>query len=178
MIILVGHSASGKTSIANDLIKRYGFKKFITYTTRKMRVGEVNDVDYHFVSKEEFIKMKDDNEFIETMEYNDNFYGSSYRDVGDNKVLIVDVRGANYFSELNNDNNVFFYVYCNEEETIKRMKLRGDKQEDIEKRLESDKELFNKSLMKKVDYEMDTSKSQIGAITDEVLRLYNSVINK
>ena len=177
MIILVGHSASGKTSVANDLIKRYGFKKFITYTTRKMRVGEVNDVDYHFVSKDEFLKMVNDNEFIETMEYNDNYYGSSYRDVDDDKVLIVDVRGANHFSKLNNKKNVFFYIYCDTEETIKRMKLRGDKKEDIEKRLESDKILFNKALMNKIDYEMDTTITETEEITDKVLKLYRERIN-
>ena len=47
MIILVGQSASGKTSIAKDLIERYGFKKFVTHTTRKPRIGEIQDIDYH-----------------------------------------------------------------------------------------------------------------------------------
>ena len=55
MIILIGPSASGKTSIAKELIEKYNFKKFVTNTTRKMRVGEINDIDYHFITKEQFL---------------------------------------------------------------------------------------------------------------------------
>ena len=45
MLILVGHSASGKTEIANVLKKEYEMKKIITYTTRPKRINEVDDVD-------------------------------------------------------------------------------------------------------------------------------------
>ena len=54
MIILVGASASGKTEIANILIKKYGYEKMVTATTRPMRVNEVNKVDYFFLTEEEF----------------------------------------------------------------------------------------------------------------------------
>ena len=60
MIILVGASASGKTEIAKLIIKKYGFKKMVTTTTRPMRAGEVADIDYHFISKEEFTFRVDD----------------------------------------------------------------------------------------------------------------------
>ena len=49
MVILVGASASGKSVVAKDMIKRYGFSKVVTYTTRSIRVGEVNNIDYHFL---------------------------------------------------------------------------------------------------------------------------------
>ena len=57
MLILVGHSASGKTEIANELKRDYDMKKIITYTTRPIRVNEVNGIDYHFVTEEEFLKL-------------------------------------------------------------------------------------------------------------------------
>ena len=92
MIILIGPSASGKTSIAKELIKNYNFKKFVTNTTRAMRQGEVDGEDYHFISVDEFIKKKDNNELIEYVNYNNNYYGTSIEEVSDDKVLIVDIK--------------------------------------------------------------------------------------
>ena len=54
MLILVGPSASGKTEAVRLLISDYGMKKLVTYTTREMRSGEINHVDYHFLSREDF----------------------------------------------------------------------------------------------------------------------------
>ena len=54
MLVLVGPSASGKSAIVKCLESKYGIKKFITCTTRPMRVGEVDKVDYYFMTKEEF----------------------------------------------------------------------------------------------------------------------------
>ena len=65
MIVLVGASASGKTEIAKLIIKNHGFEKMVTTTTRPMRVGEVKDVDYHFLTKEEFLKSEFGKDFSE-----------------------------------------------------------------------------------------------------------------
>ena len=54
MIVLSGPSASGKTEVAKRLMNQYGVKRVITTTTRPMRTGEVDGVDYLFVSKEKF----------------------------------------------------------------------------------------------------------------------------
>ena len=97
MIVLVGASASGKTEIAKLIIKNHGFEKMVTTTTRPMRIGEVRDVDYHFLTKEEFLKRKDNNDFLETTLYNGNYYGTQRSDVGDNKVVIVEIEGANIY---------------------------------------------------------------------------------
>ena len=56
MIILVGASASGKTEIAKILYKK-GYKKCVTTTTRQIRPSEVNGIDYHFITKEDFNKL-------------------------------------------------------------------------------------------------------------------------
>ena len=64
MLVLVGPSASGKSAIVKNLIKNYGLEKFITCTTRSMRVGEINGVDYYFLSNEEFSSSYEKNEFI------------------------------------------------------------------------------------------------------------------
>lgn len=172
MIILVGPSASGKTTIAKRLIEKYHFTKFVTHTTRPMRVGEINDIDYHFVTVEEFNQKINNNKFIEYMKYNDNYYGSAFDDVGKNKVLIVDISGANVFNNKVGDSSVFFFIESDEKTTKQRMIERGDKEEDIVKRINGDKEHFQKSKMNRIDYVINTNERNIEDTTDEVYELY------
>ena len=61
-----------KTQI-NDLIVPYDIDKIVTYTTRKPRVGEVNKVDYNFVSEKKFLKLMKEGFFAETTYFN-GFY--------------------------------------------------------------------------------------------------------
>ena len=77
MLILIGPSASGKTEVAKILISKYGMQRLVTYTTRKMRTGEIGGRDYHFVTVEEFLNLSE-GEFVETTFYNGN-YGSRKR---------------------------------------------------------------------------------------------------
>ena len=90
MIILVGPSASGKTEIAKILTTKYGFKKFVTSTTRAPRVNEINGLDYNFLTEDTFIKMRNNNEFIESTFYNNNYYGTEKKLIDDKTVLIVE----------------------------------------------------------------------------------------
>ena len=91
MLILVGPSASGKTEIANILINDYHMKKVVTYTTRPMRVNEVAGVSYNFVTMDEFLKMKENDEFVETTFYNNNYYGTRKKDVSSEKIVVLDL---------------------------------------------------------------------------------------
>ena len=54
MVILTGKTCSGKNLVRDKLVNEHGFKSLITYTTRPMRPGEIQDVTYHFISEEEF----------------------------------------------------------------------------------------------------------------------------
>ncbi|MGN1295597.1 MAG: guanylate kinase, partial [Bacilli bacterium] len=89
MIILYGPSACGKTEVAKLLASSYSIKKVITHTTRPKRINEVHGVDYYFVSKDEFIALKEDGAFVETACYNSNFYGSSKKEIQDDKCCIL-----------------------------------------------------------------------------------------
>lgn len=57
LIIICGKTNSGKSTLKNALLQ-HGFESIVTYTTRSPRPGEVNGVDYHFVSEEEFENLK------------------------------------------------------------------------------------------------------------------------
>ena len=127
MLVLIGASASGKTEIAKILIKNYNFKKMVTYTTREIRDGEVNGVDYHFVSLQEFLKKKEKKEFLETAIYNDTYYGSPIKGAGINKVIIVDPKGANSIYKKNIPDTVL--IYLETDKLIRRVRMlnRGDR---------------------------------------------------
>lgn len=180
MIILVGPSASGKTSVAKTLIEKYNFQKLVTYTTRSPRLMEVDGVDYHFCSKEEFLKKQNNNEFIETTLYNNNYYGTAFSDLKDNKVLIVDINGANnYYEYLKGTEiakkTIYAYTYCDRKEVIRRMRLRGDKEEDIRRRLRGDDEFFDRSKMKHIDILIDTTHESIDRVCEIIVNIYRKI---
>lgn len=74
LMVLIGRSGSGKSSIAENLIKRYGYVPVRTATTRERRVGEAKDA-YHFLSHDMFMKKVKNNEFVEWCVYGDSCYG-------------------------------------------------------------------------------------------------------
>ena len=176
MILLVGASASGKTALSAFLRKEYNFTKTITYTTRKPRINEVNDVDYHFVSNKRFKDIKKNAEFVETTSYNGNLYGSAKSDVSDNKVLIVDPSGLLAYKALKNPTIVSFYLEADEETRIARMKERSDTKISIRARLENDKNVFTPAIKKECDYIVETDAKTLEEIAKEVLEKYMGVI--
>ena len=74
---LIGASASGKDTVMNRLVKEFDVKPVISYTTRPIRDCEIQGREYHFITEEEFERMKNNDEFIETRVYktvNGNWY--------------------------------------------------------------------------------------------------------
>lgn len=101
LYIVAAPSGAGKTSLVNALIKVLpDIVVSVSYTTRKMRPGEQEGVDYHFVSHDEFNKMLKQNVFLEYAEVFGNFYGTSRlwvqeaRSKGLDVILEIDWQGA------------------------------------------------------------------------------------
>lgn len=90
--------ASGKTTLAKYLEDNAGFKRIVTYTTREPREGEKDGTDYHFITKERFIQMRDEGMFAETTEYTEYMYGSATDDYlnnsEDKKVIVLNPHGV------------------------------------------------------------------------------------
>ncbi|MBQ7244035.1 MAG: AAA family ATPase [Bacilli bacterium] len=174
MILLVGASASGKTEIARFLSYRYGMKKAVTHTTRPIRPSETPDVDYHFVSKEEFLRLKKQDAFVETTEYNGNYYGCSKAECADDKCIILDPSGVHSFRALNDANIIVFYLRASEDLRMRRMLGRGDGEEMATKRIENDRKAFTDELLPLVDYVIDCETGSIESLGQEVYSLYTS----
>lgn len=177
MILLVGASASGKTVTALDLQKRYGLVKAITTTTREKRVGETDGIEYFFISKEEFKKRLAEGKFVEHSLYNDNYYGCGVDQVDDNKIVVLDPNGLHSFLKLNNKHVVSFLLIADEKTRHERMVSRGDKQENITKRLENDINDFSLDKIGKVDYVIHTENKTIEQTSDEIYKLYKEKIS-
>lgn len=172
MILLVGASASGKTEIAKALYRLHGIKKAITHTTRPIRPSETKDVDYHFVSKEEFLRLRDQDALVESTEYNGNLYGCSKAECADDKCIVLDPSGVASFRRLSNPNIVVFYLRASEGLREKRMLGRGDDPKAVQSRIINDRTAFNDSLLDLVDDVIDCESGSIEELAERVYSLY------
>ena len=166
IIILVGRTASGKTTLAKELENR-GFERIITYTTRLKRPGEIDGVDYHFVSKERFDLMENMGFLAEVTKYEmENgivYYGSAWSEYIDNiqfdqrgkpyayfqesdKVVVLNPQGVKYM-RLNTDLFILAnikVVWIDPGDDILKIRLaeRKDSEENIRLRFEVEKPDF------------------------------------
>jgi guanylate kinase len=80
IVSLTGPSCAGKTTLEKRL-KEEGFVQVISHTTREPRAGEENGKAYHFIDKSEFKRLRDTGFFVETVHFNNNFYGVSAQEI-------------------------------------------------------------------------------------------------
>lgn len=154
--VLVGKSASGKNTIQNQLVERYGFGKIVTYTTRPPRNGEIEGEDYHFISEEEFVQKEKEIFFMETCLYHASYgdvqYGSRRIDyivspTHENRVLILNPHGVKaVMDEIGDgyyfDSIRFIYLDVVDDVLLQRLHERGDDPQEISRRMEADKKDF------------------------------------
>ena len=76
-LAIMGKSGAGKDT-ACYILNSYGYKSIVAYTTRPMRTGEVDGVNYYFVTQEKFDELKESGFFAETRTYNAKFGTCSY----------------------------------------------------------------------------------------------------
>ncbi|HPM07636.1 MAG: AAA family ATPase [Bacilli bacterium] len=178
MIILVGASASGKTEIAKILARKYGIAKAITHTTRPMRDGEKDGLDYFFVSKEDFQKLLAENFFVEMTLYNENYYGCSKSQVSDNRAVIVDPNGLKAFQKLNDASVISFLVVADEEVRYQRMLTRGDKKENAIKRINNDRVDFSSENVGNTNYVIVNQENSLEEAADSIYQKYIAALKR
>ena len=101
LVVLSGPSGAGKTTLLHEMCQSMNFVQAVSYTTRAMRAGEVDGVDYHFITKDVFKKMDDAGLFIETTHIFGHFYATpvSITDSDVSTVIDVDLNGVKAFQK-------------------------------------------------------------------------------
>lgn len=156
MIFIVGASGSGKTYLFNRLIMDYPyiFNKIPSYTTRKPRKGELEEGNYIFLSKSEFVEKIKAGFFVEYNTYADSFYGTALEDM-EKSFGIKMIEPGGLVDIMKNDTknkHCIVYVDTRTATRINRMFSRGDNFTSVIKRIVKDTKVFNK---KKFDNYVD-----------------------
>lgn len=135
LYLFVGKSASGKTTIADILEKKYGYKQVYSYTTRKPRYdGEIGHI---FINEEEFNSLA---ELVAYTEYNGHKYGTTAEQLDKCSIYVVDVPGVETLLKNYKTNRQIVIVYFDTTvyTRIHRMLDRGDSDMTIISRLLQD----------------------------------------
>ena len=145
LIIVSAPSGCGKSTVVRRLMElRPNLRFSVSATTRKPRDGETDGVDYFFVSREEFDRMIEADEFLEHAEYVGNCYGTPRAPVekqlseGFDVYLDIDVQGAMQVKAIRPETLMVFLMPPSMEELERRLVNRGtNTPEEIRARLEA-----------------------------------------
>ena len=179
IIVLLGASGSGKSTIENELATHHGFEKIISCTTRKPRNGEVDGKEYHFVEHDTFIDIVNSDMLAEYDEYSQGkLYGTLKSDYIDDtdKVVVLTPNGMRQLKKNCHNNNIFsVLINANLGTRVKRYinrcgidKFDFDDKNEIFARVERDFAMFL-GLEKEVDLVIENNDEML--IRDVVNRI-------
>lgn len=178
-IVVSGPSGVGKGTIFDKIVKEMNGWYSVSSTTRLPREGEVDGVNYFFITKENFKDKIKNGDFLEYNYYNENYYGTSKKNVldkinsGIDVFMEVDVNGAHNIKKMFPDAILIYIAPPSIEELKRRLINRGTESiEKINQRLEiADKEL------KEIDfYDYVVINDDIDKATDEVRKIIRKEI--
>ena len=176
LYIVSAPSGAGKTTLVGALLKNMpDIKASISHTTRPMRPGEKEGVNYHFVSEEMFLSLINKEAFLEYAQVFNHFYGTSKEWVektlseGIDVILEIDWQGAEQIKDLIPESKSIFILPPSLEALEERLIKRGqDDPTVIKRRLAAAKEEISHYMM--ADYLL------INDGFDETLVEFNSII--
>jgi guanylate kinase len=138
LYIISAPSGAGKTSLVKALIDAEPqIRVSVSHTTRAMRPGEVDGVNYHFVDREQFVKMAEHGDFLERAEVFGNLYGTSQSylqqtlDEGLDLILEIDWQGAEQVRKLMPQARSIFILPPSQQALRQRLTNRGQDSDDI-----------------------------------------------
>lgn len=183
LIIIVGPSGSGKSSVLHGLMKAHPEYTYpLSATTRAMRPGEKDGDIYHFYTKERFEEGIKNGEFLEhAIVHQDNYYGMLKKpifeslDKGETVVREVDIQGFDSVrKEIPKENLVTIFITVpNKEELIERIVNRAKISEDeLNKRRESMHKEFNRA--RDCDYMVENIHGELESTIQKVANIIKS----
>ncbi len=182
LFIVSGPSGVGKGTVLKEVLKRLddNVTVSVSVTTRKPREGEVNGVHYHFISTEEFIKLKETNGMFEYVEALDCGYGTPRKPVeesianGRDVILEIETIGAQKVREKTDCVSIFI-APPSASELWRRLTSRGTEDDaQIEKRIEK----CRTELPCMYDYDYVVVNEELNVCADEVAGIINAERHK
>ncbi len=138
LYIVSAPSGAGKTSLVKALIDSMAqVRVSVSHTTRAMRPGEVDGVNYHFTAREDFVEMLKQGDFLEHAEVFGNLYGTSHSWVkqtlakGYDLILEIDWQGAQQVRKLVPDAKSIFILPPTHKDLRQRLHNRGQDADDV-----------------------------------------------
>jgi len=143
LYIISAPSGAGKSSLVSALVEDWpDIEVSVSHTTRTIRPGEVDGVDYHFVDEAIFVEMVDQGVFLEHAQVFDNRYGTSRQSIqeqllkGKDVILEIDWQGARQIRQLVTDCKTIYILPPSVTALKERLQNRGqDNDELIERRM-------------------------------------------
>jgi guanylate kinase len=135
LLVVSGPSGVGKSTITNRLRADERFWISVSVTTRIMRTGEVDGIDYIFVSEDKFNQMIKDNDFLEWADFAGSKYGTPKKPVeealqdGKNVILEIELNGARQVRKNSKNAILIFIEPPSWEELTARLINRGTESE-------------------------------------------------
>lgn len=182
IFVVSAPSGAGKTTIVKNVLSNLPELNFsISITTRKKREDEIDGVDYHFISEDDFLKRIKKNDFIEWEKFYDYYYGTPKGLIeekiksGASVLLEVDVKGALNIKAIYPEAILIYISPPSFEVLVKRLKNRKTEDEiDLKKRIERAK--MELSLKGKFDYLVENK--NLNNAVSEVKSIIERVITK
>ncbi len=164
LYVVSGSSGVGKGTVLKTFMARHpDFMLSVSCTTRKPREGEVDGINYFFISQEEFSRCVEEDKFLEWAEFAGNRYGTKKKfikeclDKGKNVILEIETKGALQVKEKMPDAVLIFIAPPSLEELETRLRGRHTEDEEtIQKRLSEVKKELESA--KKYDYKVVNDK--------------------
>lgn len=158
MIILIGESASGKSTIEKNLAEKYGYIKTVSYTTREPRDGEINGIDYNFISADDFKKKVNDGFFVEIGAYNGWLYGTTREQYTENTICVLTPHGLRQIQKNFKDQKDLkihtFYIKVPRRDRLVKILQRGDDVDEAIRRNQSEVGQYD-GIEDEVDYVLE-----------------------
>jgi len=175
LIVFSGPSGAGKDTILRKLLeKNPNIRLSVSATTRQPRQGEVQGSDYFFVDKNEFARMVQQNEMIESAEYCGNFYGTPCKPIdgwlanGDDVILEIEVQGGSQIKNKCPDSVSVFILPPSFAVLEQRLKDRKTESEEaVQKRLET----ARKEILEAVHYDYAVINDTVDHAVDEIIHI-------
>ena len=168
LFVMSAASGAGKTTLKDKVIQKFPDIRYsISATTRAPRAGEVDGVHYFFKTKEEFLKMIEDDALVEWNEVHGNYYGTPKSFVeetlakGERVIFDIDVFGKVNFDKVYPDATGILILPPSSEELERRLRSRAsDSEEVIKLRLEN--------AEKEIDFAKNNGKYEYVIINDDL----------